>query len=238
MRRLFFACVLCTLPAVASAIPITLDSLDSGWYTQSGFHDPETENYFVGDPTSNAAEPVFHNFFVFDLSALSGGYSAALLRVWNPALPLGEVDGFGSPDPTETYLLHDVTTSIADLLDGTAGVSGFADLADGVLFASYTASLADNGTFVEIALNAAGLAAVNSHASGLFALGGSIGTLNDDTTDSERLFAGTGRTQAGNPANRVSLMLTPVAVTEPGMLLLMLGGLLALASKRTHRTFT
>jgi hypothetical protein len=238
MHRHFLVCALCALPAVASATPITIDAFDSGWYTQSGFHDPENDNYFVGDPTSNAAEPVFNNFFIFDLGSLSGAYSAAVLRAWNPTLPSAAVDGFGSPDPTETYVLHDVTTSIASLLDGTAGIAGFADLADGVLFASYSASLTDNGTFVEIALNAAGLAAINSHVSGLFAVGGSLSTLNDNTGDSERLFAGTGVGFAGNPANLVSLVLTPVAVSEPGTLLLMLGGLLALASKRARRAFT
>lgn len=238
MHRYFIACALCALPGIASAIPITLESFDSGWYTQSGFHDPENENYFVGDPTSDALEPVFRNFFVFDLGSLSGSYSAALLRIWNPSRPLNPVDGFGSPDPTETFVLHDVTTSIAALLDGTAGLSGFADLADGTLLASYTASLADNGTFVEIALNAAGLAALNSHVSGLFALGGSISTLNEETTDSERFFAGSRFTRADDPTHGVSIVLTPTAVTEPGTLLLMLGGLLALASKRARRTFT
>jgi hypothetical protein len=234
MHRLFLACALCALPTVASAMPITLNSFDAGWYTLSGLHDPENDNYFVGDPTSNSAEPVFRNFFVFDLGSLSGAYSAAVLRVWNPGLPSGEVDGFGSPDPTETYVLRDVTTNIASVLDGTAGLAAFADLADGVLFASYTASLADNNSFVEIALNAAGLAALNSNLSGLFALGGSISTLNDDTRDSERLFAGTASTQPGNPVNRVSLVLTPIAVSEPGALALLLGGMLALASKRRY----
>jgi hypothetical protein len=238
MHRLFLTCALCALPAVASAIPITLDSFDEGWYTRSGVHDPMIDNYLVGDPTSNAAEPEFRNFFVFDLGSLSGTYSAAVLRVWNPGLPFGAVDGFGSPDPTETYVLHDVTTNLASLLDGTAGLAGFADLADGILLGSYAASLADNNTFVEIALNAAALAAINSNLSGMLAFGGSLSTLNDDTGDSERLFAGTGRPQPGNPANRVSLVLMPTAVSEPGTLLLMLGGLLALASKRARRAFT
>ena len=236
MLRPIAICALCSLPAFASAAPITLDASDTGWYNLTGIQQPRVDNYLVGDPTSDLASAEFRNFFVFDLSALSGTFSSALLRVWNPSLAAGgDTDGFGSPDPTETYELHEVSTSVVSLLDRSGGTSVFDDLGDGAVFGSYTASLADNGTFVEILLNGAGLAALNDHVAGFFALGGAISTLNNDTTDSERLFAASGSIQGGVPPSRVSVVLTPVAVSEPGALVLAMMGLAVLAWMRMRK---
>ena len=84
--------------------------------------------------------------------------------------------GFFIGDPSENYELHDVVTPIATLLNRTDRIGTHADLGNGVDYGSRTMTAADQGTVVTIELNSSAIAALNA-ATGLFAMGGSLTTL-------------------------------------------------------------
>ena len=191
--------VLAALLVCASAqhaAAITIDATDRGWYGDNGTHNTSILNYLAGDcgggtcvAGTNTGIDEFRNFFVFDLSGVTAPIASATLRLHNPGgtTQFPNNVGFFSDVGSETYLVNEVSTAIASLLAGTGGVAVFDDLGSGTPFGSITATSAANGTFVEINLNSAAIAALNL-ASGLFAFGGSITTLNG-FPDEETLFA-------------------------------------------------
>jgi Fe-S cluster biogenesis protein NfuA len=170
-----------------------IDAMDSGWYSSTDIHNPNNTNYVVGNCPNCASSNDFNNWFVFDLSGTSGLVTGATLALENPL-------GYGSGDPTETYEIFAVSTSITDLTAGIGGVGTFDDLGSGISYGSYQFTSADTapigvvGTIplVTISLNAAGLAALNGAMGGQFAIGGAITTLDSDPTTAEQAFGNTG----------------------------------------------
>ncbi len=227
--------LLCATPQNAAAI--TIDAPDRGWYGDNGTHNTSVLNYLAGDcdggtcvAGTNTGIDEFRNFFVFDLSGVTGAIVAATLRLDNTdgtAQFPGNV-GFFSDTGSETYLVSEVSTAIASLIAGTGGVAAFGDLGSGTSYGSFTATSADNGTFVEIALNSAGIAALNL-ASGLFAFGGAITTLNG-FPDEETLFA----FSDSGLLSDTQLELT--VVPEPSTALLLAAAIALLGALRTRRT--
>ena len=112
-----------TLNGGSTSLPLN----NSGWYRgdvmQSG-----QENYIVAQTGDGGLAALgadnkqdYRNFFVFDISELSGSISKASLTIYG-----------GSITSSETYTLFDVTTGIGDLKDDPGiGISGFNDLGDG-----------------------------------------------------------------------------------------------------------
>jgi hypothetical protein len=155
----------------APAAPITLEAVDSGAYFASGLHNPGIENYLTG--VFQGQE--HRSFFVFDFSSVAGTIESATLRLFNPEVS-EFLHGYVSPDPTETLNIHNVSTPAADIVVNTGGVASFDDLGSGTLYGSKIVSAADNGTVVEVVLNEAAIADLNT-ATGLFVLGGALGTI-------------------------------------------------------------
>jgi hypothetical protein len=91
----------------ASASPaITINASDSGNYSASGNHALGDLEYVAGWDNEG-----LHDYFVFDLSSLSGTIASATLHVYNPAVcepDCSYTGGYDSPDATETYNLHEV----------------------------------------------------------------------------------------------------------------------------------
>jgi hypothetical protein len=213
-----------------AAQAVAIDASDRGWYardvnTDTYTANPANLNYLVGlgFPIPNTPTAT-RNYFAFDLSAYAGQtFASATLHLYNPkAGDPGNSSAFGgffSAQPTETYELHQVTTNTASLLAGTAGSAGFFDLGDGAAYGSYTASLSDNGQFIDILLNAAGLADLNAAAGGTFVLGGILTTITPG--GSQTIF---GFSNANNLAD-TQLLVTTAAVPEPGTYALLLAGL-------------
>ncbi len=228
--------VCATAPNAAAA---TIDATDRFWYGNDGTHPqpaqpqfPDIVNYVAGDCRGATCLDVgideFRNFFVFDLSGVTAPIVAATLRLHNTDgtnLFPNNV-GFFSDTGSETYLVSEVSTAISSLLAGTGGVAVFDDLGSGTPFGSITATSAVNGTFVEIALNSAAIAALNL-ASDLFAFGGAITTLNG-VPDEETLFA-----FSGNNLSDTQLEVT--VVPEPSTVLLLAAGIALLGALRTRR---
>ena len=228
---LVLTAVVLTGGAVRSASALTLDIVDRGRYAPSGSHDPTNLDYTAGDcrgPVCAVGADDLRNFFVFDLSTVTGPIIAATLKLWNPPLefPLRPGHGFKSDQTSETYVVFDVTTPIADLVAGSPGAAAWGDLGGGTVYGSHVATQLDIGLFAEISLNSAALVAMNS-SSGLFAFGGAITTLND-VPDEEHLFAFT--EFVGTPGVSIlDLTVGPDTVPEPGVPLLLAASLLGLA---------
>jgi Ca2+-binding RTX toxin-like protein len=159
----------------------TLTSFDTGWYTQGGLHVPALEGYPTGDTALGG--PELRSFFAFDIGPVSQNHvTAATLRIYNPL--------YGSTDASETVRFSEVSTNLTSLLDGTGGVAAFNDLRDAAPgFGEVSVSAADNFSWVEVALNDAGLAALNA-AVGQMAIGGAVTTLSANQFWPELAFLG------------------------------------------------
>jgi PEP-CTERM motif len=83
---------------------------------------------------------------------------------------------YDSLDPTETLFLFDVSTNLASLRAGTAGVAAYNDLGTGVVYGSRVYTAADQNQIRSISLNAAALGAIQNSSGGSFTLGGSLQT--------------------------------------------------------------
>jgi hypothetical protein len=164
---------------------------------------------------------VTRNFFVFDLASVVQPIASAKLALFVPSALSGP--GYNSPDPSENYEVHDVTTSIATLVAGTGGVAAYNDLAGGNVYGSRTMTAADMGTLVEVTLSPAAIADLDA-ATRLIGIGGSLTTL-DGVANSEFTFG-----SSGNVADITELRIT--LVPEPSSAILCFLASLALIRRR------
>ncbi len=159
---------------LSSLTQFTVPAYDTGYYRETGFHATSNLNYLVGN---SSAPGIFHNFFVFDLSSITSPVYAVTLRVYNPGSVPDGYDGYLSSDASETWSLYNVDTAIPTLLSGTGGVSAYNDLGSGTNYGDVMVTSAANGTFVEVPLNAFGVAAINKALGDDLAIGGGITTI-------------------------------------------------------------
>jgi hypothetical protein len=151
--------------------PVIVNVEDSGWYTQTGFHDPANTNYSVGRSGRNT----YRNFFVFALDTIAGTIKRATLQITNP----------GGSGPPYTYTLYDVTTPSARVRDGGSGLTDiYEDLGSGVMYGSAVPA-AVTTTPVHVNLNSAGIAALQAALGGSFMVGG-----NYPAGPNENIFGG------------------------------------------------
>ena len=206
----------------ATAQTVVIPHTDRGQYSNTGFHNPSNPNYVVGGDSFSS---VYNNFFVFDLSGVTQPIASAKLALYVPSALAGP--GYNSPDASENYELHDVSTSISTLVAGTGGVPAHTDLGSGVVYGSRTMTAADMGNVVEVTLNAAAIAALDS-ATGLIGIGGSLTTL-DGVANSEFTFG-----SSGSVGDTTELRLT--LAPEPSALLLLGIGAISLLGTRRKTT--
>lgn len=160
---------------ISASQVLELDAIDSGWYTNVGYHNPDNTNYVVGDcylpQCSNLV--TYRNFFVFDLSGVAGDIVSATLLIENPP------DGYNSNDPAETWTTFNVMTPVPTLVAGGSGLTSiYDDLGSGQTFGS--AVVISTNTLVPMVVNPVGLSALNAQIGDQFAIGGAITTLDGD----------------------------------------------------------
>ena len=202
---------------VAYADTFDLTSIDRGIYNDLG--DRETSsNYFVGTDTYQ----IYHDYFVFDLSGVTGVVTSATLSLFNPSSFLGTADVFN---------VYDFNGNISDLSAGTGGTTAYNDLGSGINLASKPVSSADNNTNLELSLNAGGLTLINSLLGGNIAFGGALaGAL--DPNVFQYIFGASSGNGPGDGNTRLVLTTAPTAVPEPATLLLLSGALAGLIFKK------
>ena len=141
-----------------------INSADSGWYNDAGTHFPTITNYITG-LCSDCGGALYRDFFVFNIP-VGAIFTSATLNL--------DTFTYDSFNASETLTLFDISTNLTSLLAGTGGIAAYNDLGSGVSYGSRVYTSADQNLFRSITLNAAALAAIQSSAGGLFALGGAL----------------------------------------------------------------
>ncbi|MDB9485369.1 S8 family serine peptidase [Dolichospermum circinale CS-537/01] len=159
---------------------ITLDAVDTGWYDNTGYHEPNNTNYIVGDYEISDGK-LFRNWFTFNLPTLTAPIISAQLKV--------KTFDYNSLDASETYQLQEVTTPVPTLTAGGSGKTAiYADLGDGAIYGSQDYTNAHDNQSRTIDLNAAAISALTAKSGQAFALGGLLTTL--DTIDNTEYVFG------------------------------------------------
>lgn len=179
--------------ALAGSTPRTnIAATDTGWYNNSGFHNPSITNYLVGDYNFK-----YRNWMAFNLPTFTTPVTSAKLQI--------KAYQYSSADLSETYELRDVTTPVSTLTAGGSGLTSiYNDLGGGTIYGSRRFTGADSNQTVTIDLNSALVSAINAKSGQSFALGGQITTL-DGIDNSEYIF---GFSNSLSPNTDVQLLLT------------------------------
>ena len=128
---------------------------------------PKLGDYAVGwDPKDFNDAVALRDYFVFDLSNVSGTITSATLDLYMPGPP--NAKGYESNQANETYQVTTTSTTLASLTGiygegSTTGQAIFGTLGTGTVLGSTTVSAANQGTTVHVALNADALAFLNSN---------------------------------------------------------------------------
>lgn len=156
---------------VLNGIPVPYT--DQGWYTQSGEHGADNDNYFCG--TQYYTEASWRNYYTFDLDDLSSfgitpPITTAVLKIQL---------FYAYPSTPKLYELSQVTTPLSVINqnygEGSAtGQAIWADLGDGTSYASFLVDRSQDINYViEIPLNSsAALAGINAAVGTYFTIGG------------------------------------------------------------------
>lgn len=113
----------------AEAGSLGISSYDSGWYSQTGTHNPTNWSTFTG--TSSNFE--YRSFGVFDLSTVTENIVGAELKVTTGSLR----SNVGETAFSELFTVWDVTTDVSELLAGGFGKTDtFNDLGSGAMYGS------------------------------------------------------------------------------------------------------
>jgi hypothetical protein len=170
----------------AHGATVTIDAAAFGYYLSDYLSGGSTiihgSNYAVGEvPEFFGANVELRNYSVFDLSSVNGTITSATVKFFNPAT------GFNSVYDPEAFGLTDVSTSISALTAGTGGAAAFSDLGSGIGVGGAFAGSSSNGTYVNVVLNAAGVAYLSGNLGGDIAFGGKLAAL-DNGFPEQRLF--------------------------------------------------
>lgn len=154
----------------------TVSAAGRGWYDADGLSNggSSTNNYAAGvcGPVAcGGSGETVRNWFRFDLANFSPVATSAVLRLENPAN--GYFNELGS---SLNYNLFDITGTFGTLGNSNS-LAVFNDLGTGTQYGTTNITSAQNGTIIEIALNSAALASINSgRQGGFWAVGGNIAT--------------------------------------------------------------
>ena len=222
MRRWIIGSLL-TIGILAASSPvraatITLNAVDSGVYDELGRHTAAYQGYVAGYD----GYYVYHDWFVFDLSSVSGHIVSASLRLQTFYVNFYQ-------HGTDTFTLFDVTTPIASLVAGGTGLVGtFNDLGSGTIYGNRTYTYSDEFNVRDTALQAAGLNALQAAVGGQFALGGALtGPFYRGIGQHQNIFGG-----CCGVGPQLVLDVEPVPVPEPATLTLVGFGLAAAVVRR------
>lgn len=151
---------------------LSIGAANTGWYTSAGFHDTGNTNYVAGLCCNvNPPDNLHNDYFVFNLSGVTGTITSATLSIVNPT------NGYHT-DTNATdavFSTWNVTTAISTLESSQSTATSISsDLGSGTLFGSVSVGPSDNNSVVNISLDGAALTAITAAKGSLFAIGGSL----------------------------------------------------------------
>ena len=209
----------------ASANTISLSDIARGRYSTTT-NIGNAANNFYGTGYFNGGVPnsftEWRSWFAFNLAGISGTITGATLQL--------NAGTYSSPDASETFELHQVTTAVNLLGSNNNNGAVFTDLGDGAVYGTHVFDASQNSTTLSIALDAAAITDIQAQLGQSFALGGLLTTLSSSGSTNERAMFGT-------QAN-VSLVLTGndlQAVPEPATFGLVATGLISLMRRRRRQ---
>ena len=213
----------------ASAATIVVDTTDRGYYYSSDFSDTTNKNYLTGQLNFGAGTDYYHSFFAFGgLSGLTGPIVSATLTLFNPA------GGYSSTQASELLRIDGFSGNVATLNAGGTVSGEYSALAAGATYGTQSVSAADDGSFINIPLDAAGIAFLNANGGSPFAFGGYLAGIPGADTSSRYVFGGSAFVLADD--GNTTLTIVTESVPEPGTLSLVLLGLLVfLVSAKRRR---
>jgi hypothetical protein len=200
---------------------------------------PGFQNHYVGNTfVGSTPTPERRNYFLFDVSEISGPIMAAKLKIYVPKFPPDGGFGYISPDPTEDYLVTSTPFTAADIatpgIPPGVGMAMFGTFGMGMPFGLTTASIDSWGTDLVIDLEMPALVALNTArmGSGKFAATGRLTTLAGHTPLTDQLLFSftdpTGELAPMTPFPRLELTVVP----EPASIAVLLAGLSLALRKR------
>lgn len=214
----------------AHALGITLNDLDTGWYRPgASVHDfSAISGEFVGARDANGTPLiswVYRGYYIFDLSGISAG-----LAVTGAVLHMGYT-AWSSINASESYRIYDANAE--DILALGPGFHSsdpfgtYEDLGSGTAYGDFTVT--NSVATFDVALNQPALAALTAALGDQFGFGFDLLT-NDAIVENEHVVF--------TSAPTLDLTLEPISqpVPEPGTVLLLGTGALALARKRLRRS--
>jgi hypothetical protein len=221
-------------PWTAPAGATTINTIDRGWYRETNVHEPGNDNYITGQIGSRD----YHDFFTFDLTGVTGTITSATLHLFERSGTDFASGGFVTTQTSETFQVFIYAGNISTLDAGGTVTGAYNGLVSGTFAGSTSISAANGGTFVDVSLDAAALAALTSGEGGLFAFGGDLLGVPDGALTQRTVFANSSVDDIGAPDGNTQLILTTIpstSVPEPGSLVLLLSGIGGIAMSRRRR---
>ncbi len=201
---------------------ITLNTIDRGTYRDDGYNTP----VYTTIGTGRKYNYILNQYLIFDLSSVSKEVISAEFRI------VCDYSYF-SYDPYETYTLFDVTNSYIEVYMGYGdNLAVYNDLGSGVVYG--TVNVISNYSYetVTVTLNRDGLAALNACLGGIFMMGGSLTSIDNDD-DYEILFSYCSSKNAGDGYTQLILTTVP----EPSTLIFFSVGLWFLFHQRRRQGY-
>lgn len=146
----------------------TIPAFDTGWYKDSGVHDPVNSNYLTGTYISTG----YHSFFAFNVPSLGVGdsFSGAILRI-KTNIPFGtQLAGISQTNLNFNWFSGDSLS----LLNGTGGIAAYTGLGTGLSLGSLGITNGQLPEYIEIYFGADSLSALTTAQSGQVIFGGSL----------------------------------------------------------------
>lgn len=211
--------LLCLFACSVNASVITFDSIDNGWYTQTGEHITTNNNTWTGTDGFGTYRNSFYNF---DVSALAGSTITSVVLKFLPN------NGFyNSKDSFETLQIWDVDTTPG--LGSSAAV--YNDLMSGVQYGQIDVSGSSGQFMPQISISLNSLSFNDILNGSFFSVGAHLSSLTSGYT--QVLWSASD----GAPAAQLTIEYTtvPSPVPVPGSLVLVALGLVGLSFAKKRK---